>query len=195
MSQSALSHAMQTLEERLGLRLLARTTRSVSTTEAGQRLLRSAQPAIADITAELAALTDLREKPAGSLRVTTSKLAATSILWPALSRFLPAYPDVRVELIVDEGFTDIIAGRFDAGARLGEEVEQDMIAVPISPDLRAAVVGAPAYFAQHAPPQTPHELAGHNCINFRLTTAGSLYAWEFEQDGRPLSVRVNARPS
>src|SRR3954447_9186945 len=171
MSQSALSHAMKALEERLGLCLLTRTTRSVSTTEAGERLLRTLRPALEDISAELAALGELREKPAGTVRITTSRHAATSILWPALARFLPAYPDIRVEITVEEGLTDIIAGRYDAGVRLGEQVERDMIAVRIGADTRGAVVGSPAYFAEHPPPRSPHDLAGHGCINYRLATA------------------------
>jgi DNA-binding transcriptional LysR family regulator len=154
MSQSALSHAMKALEERLGLRLLTRTTRSVSTTEAGERLLRTLRPALEDISAELAALGELREKPAGTVRITTSRHAATSILWPALARFLPAYPDIRVEITIEEGLTDIVAGRYDAGVRLGEQVERDMIAVRIGADIRAAVVGSPAYFAERPPPRS-----------------------------------------
>lgn len=144
-----------------------------------------------DIFAELAALGELREKPAGTVRITTSRHAATSILWPALARFLPAYPDIRVEITIEEGLTDIVAGRYDAGVRLGEQVERDMIAVRIGPDVRAAVVGSPAYFAERPPPRSPHDLADHDCINYRLATAGGLYAWEFEENGRPLKVRVD----
>jgi DNA-binding transcriptional LysR family regulator len=181
---------MRALEERLGLRLLARTTRSVSPTEAGERLLRSLRPAFEDISSGLAALSELREKPAGTIRITTSKYAATAILRPALSRFLPNYPDVQVEITIDEGFTDIVAGRYDAGVRLGEEVEKDMIAVRISPDIRSAVVGSSAYFAAHPKPCSPHDLADHNCITYRMATAGGLYPWEFEKKGQPVAVRV-----
>lgn len=190
MSQSALSHAMKSLEERLGLRLLARTTRSVSATDAGQRLLRTLRPALEDISTELAVLSELREKPAGTVRITTGKHAAVFFLWPVLSRFLPAYPDVHVEITVDDRLTDIVAGHYDAGIRLGEEVEKDMIAVRISPEIRSAVVGAPAYFAGRPLPHSPHDLADHDCINYRMATAGGLYPWEFERDGQPLSVRV-----
>ena len=191
MSQSALSHAMKALEERLDLRLLARTTRSVSATEAGQRLLRTLQPALEDISTELAALRTLRGKPAGTIRITAGKHPAMLVVWPALSRFLGEYPDVQVEISVDDSLTDIVAGRYDAGIRLGEEVEKDMIAVRISPDIRSAVVGSPGYFAKHPPPHSPHDLAEHNCINYRMATAGGLYPWEFEKDGQSLAVRVN----
>jgi DNA-binding transcriptional LysR family regulator len=191
MSQSALSHAMKALEERLDLRLLARTTRSVSATEAGQRLLRTLQPALEDISMELAALRTLRGKPAGTIRITSGKHPAMLVVWPALSRFLAEYPDVQVEISVDDSLTDIVAGRYDAGIRLGEEVEKDMIAVCISPDIRSAVVGSPSYFSEHPPPHSPHDLAEHNCINYRMATAGGLYPWEFEKDGQSLAVRVN----
>ncbi|MGY0710414.1 LysR family transcriptional regulator [Azospirillum argentinense] len=191
MSQSALSHAMKALEDRLGLRLLARTTRSVSTTEAGQRLLRTLRPALDDIAAGLAAVGELREKPAGTLRITTGKHAAVRVLWPVLSRFLADYPEVQVELSIDSSLTDIVASRFDAGVRLGEQLEKDMIAVRIGPDIRAAIVGAPSYFAQHPVPCAPQDLAGHDCINYRFTTSGAVYVWEFEEDGHPVNVRVS----
>ncbi len=189
-SQSALSHTVRRLEERLGVRLLTRTTRSVAPTEAGQRLMDSLRPALEEIDARLDALTAARERPAGKIRITISETAADTILWPALARFLPHYPDIQVELVIDQALTDIVAGRFDAGVRLGEHLEKDMIAVPIGPPLRMAVVGAPAYFARRAPPATPHDLSDHDCINLRLATAGGLYAWEFEKDGRALNVRV-----
>jgi DNA-binding transcriptional LysR family regulator len=192
-SQSALSHTMRGLEERLGLRLLTRTTRSVATTEAGERLLRSIGPRFDEIEAELAAITELRDKPGGTIRITTSSHPAETILMPALAKFLLDYPDVHVEAVVDFGLTDIVAQRFDAGIRLGEQVEKDMIAVRIGPDLRMAAVAAPAYFAAHAKPKTPQELIGHSCINFRLETSGGLYAWEFEKNGRPLNVRVTGQ--
>ena len=152
-SQSALSHTIRGLEERLGLRLLTRTTRSVAPTEAGERLLRTVGPRFEEIEAELAALSELREKPAGTIRITAGEHAAEAILWPALERLLPDYPDIKVELIIDYGLTDIVAERYDAGVRLGEQVAKDMIAVRIGPDLRMAVVGAPSYFAGHPKPR------------------------------------------
>ena len=183
-SQSALSHTIRGLEERLGLRLLARTTRSVSPTEAGERLVQSIGPRFEEIETELAALSELRDKPAGTIRITAGEHSANQILWPVLARLLPDYPDIKVEIIVDYGLTDIVAERCDAGIRLGEQVAKDMIAVRIGPDMRMAVVGAPSYFAQYKPPQTPQDLTAHNCINIRLPTRGGLYAWEFEKDGR-----------
>ena len=190
-SPSALSHAMRALESRLGVRLLARTTRSVAPTEAGERLLRTIRPAFEDINAELAALGGLRDKPAGNLRITMPKHAATSVLWPMLPAFLAAFPDVRVEITVDEGLTDIVASRYDAGLRFGEKVAKDMVAVRVGPEIRSATVGTPAYFNDHSVPITPHDLAGHRCINYRLATAGSLYPWEFEKAGQALQVRVD----
>ena len=193
-SQSALSHAVRRLETRLGVRLLARTTRSVSPTEAGDRLLGTLGPAFDEIDAELAGLAELRDRPAGNIRITTGDHAAETILWPALANLLPDYPDIRVELVLDIGFTDIIAQRFDAGVRLGEQVAKDMIAVRIGPDMRMAVVAAPAYLARtRKPPKTPQDLADHDCINLRLPTLGGLYAWEFEKGGRELRVRVEGQ--
>jgi DNA-binding transcriptional LysR family regulator len=192
-SQSALSHTIRGLEARLGLRLLTRTTRSVAPTEAGERLLRTVGPRFDEIEAELAALSALREKPAGTIRITAGEHAAETILWPALERLLPDYPDIRVEIVVDHGLTDIVAERYDAGVRLGEQVAKDMIAVRIGPDMRMAVVGAPAYFARHPAPKTPQDLTAHACINIRLPTYGGLYAWEFEQAGRELKVRVEGQ--
>ncbi len=191
MSPSALSHAMKALEARLGLRLLARTTRSVRATEAGEQLLRTLRPALQDISAELTALSELRDKPSGTVRITTFKYAATSVVWPALPAFLAAHPDVRVEVTVDDGLTDIVASRYDAGIRFGEKVDKDMIAVRVGPDLRFAVVAAPSYFAQYPPPKKPQDLAQHRCINYRFATSGGLYAWEFKAQGRPLQVRVD----
>lgn len=191
MSPSALSHAMKALEGRLGVRLLARTTRSVAPTEAGERLLRTLRPAFEDVAGELVALAGLRDKPAGNLRITTPKHAATSVLSPMLPGFLAEYPDIRVEVTVDEGLTDIVASRYDAGLRFGEKVARDMIAVRVGPVIRSAVVGSPAYFADHPVPLTPYDLARHSCINYRLATAGGLYLWEFEKSGRPLQVRVD----
>ena len=192
-SQSALSHTIRGLEERLGLRLLTRTTRSVSPTEAGERLLRTVGPRFDEIDAELAALNELRAKPAGTIRITASEHAAELILWPALAKLVPEYPDIKVEIIVDYGLTDIVAERYDAGVRLGEQVAKDMIAVRIGPDIRMAVVGAPSYFARRKQPQAPQDLTAHDCINLRLPTYGGLYAWEFEKDGRELKVRVEGQ--
>jgi len=192
-SQSALSHTVRRLEDRLGVRLFNRTTRSVAPTEAGERLIRTVGPRLDEIDAELKALGALRKKPAGSIRITTGELAAENILLPALMRLLPRYPDIKVELIIDYGLTDIVAERFDAGVRLGEQVAKDMVAVPIGPQMRMAVVGSPSYFAAHAPPKTPRQLAEHICVNLRLPTRGGLYAWEFEKSGRVLNVRVEGQ--
>ncbi|MDC9833488.1 LysR family transcriptional regulator [Rhizobium binxianense] len=192
-SQSALSHTIRGLEERLGLRLLTRTTRSVSPTEAGERLLVSIGPRLDEIESELAALSAFREKPAGTIRINAGEHAADAVLWPALEKLLPDYPDINVEIIVDYGLTDIVAERYDAGVRLGEQVARDMIALRIGPDMRMAVVGTPAYFATRPKPLTPQDLTDHNCINLRLPTYGSIYAWEFEKDGRELRVRVEGQ--
>ena len=189
-SQSALSHTIRGLEARLGLRLLARTTRSVAPTEAGERLLRTVGPRFDEIDAALAALGELRDRPAGTIRITAGEHAADSVLWPALARFLPHYPDIRVEIIVDYGLSDIVAERCDAGVRLGEQVAKDMVAVRIGPDMRMAVVGAPSYFAGRKRPKTPQDLTAHACINLRLPTAGGLYVWEFGKGRRELKVRV-----
>ncbi|MBB3301078.1 DNA-binding transcriptional LysR family regulator [Rhizobium sp. BK591] len=192
-SQSALSHTIRGLEERLGLRLLTRTTRSVSPTEAGERLLVSIGPRLDEIESELAALSAFREKPAGTIRINAGEHAADAVLWPALEKLLPDYPDINVEIIVDYGLTDIVAERYDAGVRLGEQVAKDMIAVRIGPDMRMAVVGTPAYFTTRPKPLTPQDLTDHNCINLRLPTYGGVYAWEFEKDGRELRVRVEGQ--
>jgi DNA-binding transcriptional LysR family regulator len=192
-SQSALSHTLRELEARLGLRLLTRTTRSLSTTEAGERLLLTVGPRFEEIEAELEAISELRDRPAGSIRITATDYAAETILWPKLAKFLREYPDVKVEIITDYGLTDIVAQRYDAGVRLGGQVAKDMIAVRIGPDMRMAVAGAPSYFANHSPPKKPQDLTGHNCINLRLPTYGGLYAWEFEKGGRELKVRVEGQ--
>jgi DNA-binding transcriptional LysR family regulator len=192
-SQSALSHTLRGLEAQLGVRLLTRTTRSVTPTEAGERLLRTIGPRLDEIEAELAALSALREKPAGTIRITSIEYAAETILLPALARLLPDYPDIKVELTIDYGLTDIVTERYDAGVRLGEQVAKDMIAVRIGPDLRMAVVGAPSYFATRSAPKTPHNLTDHVCINLRLTTSGGLYAWEFEREEREMRVRVEGQ--
>lgn len=192
-SQSALSHTVRRLESRLGLRLLTRTTRSVAPTEAGERLIETLRPAFDDIDAKIAALSELREKPAGSIRITTSEHAARTLLWPVLERLLPDYPDIQVEVAVDQSLRDIVTDRYDAGIRLGEQVAKDMVAVRIGPDLRMVVVGAPSYLKRRRPPQTPHDLTAHSCINIRQPTAGGLYAWEFEKDGLELRVRVDGQ--
>ena len=192
-SQSALSHTIRGLEARLGLRLLTRTTRHVAPTEAGERLFRELAPNFGDIDAAVANLSELRDKPGGTLRITTGEHAATTILWPALRKLLPEYPDIRVEVISDSTLTDIVAERFDAGIRLGEQVAKDMIATPIGPPMRMAVVGAPDYLVSRPPVHTPRDLTGHDCINIRFLTHGGLYAWEFEQDGHALNVRVEGR--
>lgn len=192
-SQSALSQTVRGLESRLGLRLLTRTTRSVAPTKAGERLLRTAAPRIEEIDAELAALSEFRDKAAGTIRITAHDHAVRTVLWPALTRLLPNYPDIRVETIIDYGLTDIVAEHFDAGIRAGEMVAKDMIAVRVGPDLRSAVVGAPSYLAGRMLPETPQDLTAHACINLRLPTHGGLYAWEFERDRRELRVRVEGQ--
>lgn len=192
-SQSALSHTIRGLETRLGLRLLTRTTRSVSPTAAGERLLATLGPRFDEIDDELAALGDLRDKPAGTIRITTDEHAAASVLQPKLSPLLIAYPDIKVEIVVDFGLTDIVAQRYDVGVRLGDQVARDMIAVRIAPDMRMVVVGAPSYFAGRTRPKTPHDLTAHNCINLRLPTYGGLYAWEFRKAGHEVKVRVEGQ--
>lgn len=192
-SQSALSHTIRALETRLGVRLLTRTTRSVSPTEAGERLLHTLGPRFEEIEAELAAVSELRDKPAGTIRITAAEHALDTLLWPKLAKFLARYPDIKVEVIIDYGLTDIAAQRFDAGVRAGEQVAKDMIAVRIGPDLRTAVVGAPSYFRKHPEPKRPQDLIGHACINLRLPTHGGLYAWELEKGGRELKVRVEGQ--
>lgn len=190
---SALSHTIRALEERLGIRLLSRTTRNVAPTEAGERLIRAIGPHFDQIEAEIAALGELRDKPAGTVRITCNDYVIDTIFRPKLASLLRDYPDVHVELNIDYGFTDIIEQRFDAGVRLGEAVGKDMIAVRIGPDWRFAVVGSPSYFERRAPPVTPQELTSHNCINQRLDSSGVLYAWEFEKGGRELRVRVEGQ--
>lgn len=192
-SQSALSQTVRNLEARLGLRLLRRTTRSVSPTEAGERLIQSVGPKLDEVEAELAALSALRDKPSGTVRIAAGEHSAQWLLWPVIARLLPDYPDIAIEIVVDNGLTDIVAQRLDAGVRLGEQVARDMVAVRIGPDLRMAVVGTPGYFKRHPKPKTPQDLTAHNCINIRLPTAGGLYAWEFEKGGRALKVRVEGQ--
>jgi DNA-binding transcriptional LysR family regulator len=181
---------MKALEERLGVRLLSRTTRSVSTTEAGETLLRHLRPSLAQIASGVDAASSLRGKLSGTLRITATKHAVSSVVMPVLPRFLASHPDVRVEMLVDDNLTDIVANRIDAGIRFGDLVEKDMIAVRIGPDVRMAVVGAPSYFADHPVPRTPRELSRQRCINYRQVRSGGLYAWDFEEKGRPFAVRV-----
>src|SRR5690349_20361859 len=187
MSQSALSHAMKALEERLGVRLLSRTTRSVATTEAGETLLRHLRPALAEIASGVEAASALRGKPSGTLRITATKHAASSVVMPVLPRFLASHPAIRLEMLVDDTLTDIVANRIDAGIRFGDILEKDMIAIRLGPDIRMAVVGAPSYFADHPGPRTPRDLSGHRCINYRQARSGGLYAWDFEEKGKPFA--------
>jgi DNA-binding transcriptional LysR family regulator len=193
MSQSSLSHTIRELETRLGVRLLTRTTRSVAPTQAGERLLRSLGPRFEEIDAELSAVRDLRDKPAGTIRITATEYAADAILLPKLATLLPRYPDINVEIVVDYGLSNIVAEGYDAGVRSGEQVAKDMIAVRIGPDLRMAVVGTPSYFRTRPEPNKPQELVGHNCINLRLPSHGGMYAWEFEKGSRELKVRVEGQ--
>ncbi|HDC4634344.1 TPA: LysR family transcriptional regulator [Enterobacter hormaechei] len=192
-SQSALSHAMRNLETRLEVRLLTRTTRSVAPTEAGEQLFMRLSPHLLEIEQELTALRDTRDRPAGNIRLTAGEHAMSAVLWPVLKPFMAQYPDINVEVTVDNGLTDIVDGRFDAGVRLGEQVAKDMIAVRIAPDMRMAVVGSADYLQRFGVPETPEQLDQHRCINMRLPTRGGLYAWEFERDGRELRVRVDGQ--
>ena len=192
-SQSALSHTIRQLEERLGVRLLTRTTRSVSPTEAGQRLLHNVGPRLDEIENELTAVREFREKPAGTIRITATEFAIDTLLIPKLAPLLKEYPDIKVEMTVDYGLTDIVAQQYDAGVRSGEQVAKDMIAVRIGPNMRMAVVGAPAYFKTHPEPKKPQDLVEHNCINLRLPTHGNVYGWEFEKGSRELRVRVQGQ--
>jgi DNA-binding transcriptional LysR family regulator len=190
-SQSAVSQIVRRLEAQLGLKLLTRNTRRVATTDAGEKLMATLRPAFDDIDARIAALSALRDRPSGSLRITASRHAADSVLWPRLGPLLEKYPQLSVELSIDNALTDIIADRFDAGVRLGEQVARDMVAVRIGPPLRLAVVASPAYFKAHGRPKSPHDLTDHRCINIRQATKGGLYVWEFEKDGRSVNVRVD----
>jgi DNA-binding transcriptional LysR family regulator len=192
-SQSALSQTIRSLEARVGLRLLTRTTRSVAPTEAGERLLQTIAPRFEEIESALSSLNELRDKPAGTIRLTAGEHPALSVLQPALAKILSGHPDIKVEIIVDYGLTDIVAAGYDAGVRLGEQVARDMIAVRIGPDIRMAVVGSPAYFERYPIPQTPQDLTTHNCINIRLPTYGGIFPWDLEQDGREVRVRVEGQ--
>ncbi len=192
-SQSSLSRTIRRLEESLGVRLLTRTTRSVAPTEAGERLLEKIGPRFDEIEAELSALGELRDRPAGTIRISAAEHSANTALWPKLVPLLKRYPDISVEISTEGALIDIVAQRFDAGVRLGEQVAKDMIAVRIGPDWRFAVVGAPGYFAAHGRPLVPQDLTGHRCINLRLPTYGGLYAWEFAKGGRRLNVHVDGQ--
>lgn len=192
-SQSSLSLIIRRLEERLGVRLLTRTTRSLAPTEAGEQLLATLSPALGNIEAQLSALSAFRDKPAGNFRITAGQHAIDTLLWPKLSHFLRDYPDIKVELIAESALTDIVAERFDAGVRLGDQVEKDMIAVRIGPEARMIVVAAPSCFGDGRVPVTPQELTGYRCINIRLPSYGGFYAWEFERDGQEMRVRVDGQ--
>ena len=192
-SQPALSQTIRTLEERLGVRLLSRTTRSVAPTEAGERLFRGIEPHFAQIEGSLSALTELRDKPSGIVRITAPQHAAETVVWPRLAKLMRSYPDITIELISDEGLTNIVSERFDAGVRVGEYVEKDMIAVRIGPAMRQAIVGSPSYFKARPAPKRPEELTGHRCINMRRVTRGGYFPWEFEKRGREVNVRVDGQ--
>lgn len=192
-SQSALSHTIRQLEERLGLRLLTRTTRAVAPTEAGERLLERIGPHFDQIEIEVDALNELKEKPAGTVRIVAPDYAISNVLWPKLKTFLPKYPDIKVELLLDNGLTDIVTERYDAGVRMGEQLAKDMISARIGPDFRFSVVGAKSYFADHPVPEKPQDLTQHDCINYRFPTSGALYAWEFEENGREIKVHVDGQ--
>ena len=192
-SQSALSHTIRQLEARLGVRLLTRTTRAVSLTAAGERLLDGIGPHIDEISAHIEALSALKDKPAGTIRISAADYAISHVLWPKLRKFLPQYPDIKVELILDNGLTDIVTERYDAGVRMGEHLAKDMISARIGPDFSLAVVGSPSYFAEHGVPAHPKDLVGHTCINFRLPSSGGLYVWEFEEEEQEIRIRVDGQ--
>lgn len=190
-SQSAVSYSVRMLEQRLDVRLISRTTRSLSLTDAGERLLRSLAPAFAHINSEIEALASSQGRPTGRVRITITRQAAQALIWPMLPGFIAQYPEIEVELSLDEGLADIVAGRFDAGIRLGERLEKDMIGVRVGPELRMALVGSPAYFASRSIPRTPRDLSQHLGVNYRQRTGGGLYAWEFERDSEKLEVRMD----
>lgn len=193
MSPSALSQIIGRLEKRLGLRLLTRTTRSVAATEAGERLLQTLVPALEQLDASVAALSEFRDKPAGVIRITSVEHAAKTVIWPVLRKLLPDYPDITVEITLDYGLVDIVAERFDAGVRLGEQVAKDMIAVRMAPDMQMAVVAAPGYLEKYGMPAVPEDLVNHRCINLRLPTSGGLYVWVFQKKGREVKVRTDGQ--
>lgn len=193
MSQSALSHIVRGLEERLGVRLLTRTTRSVSPTEAGERLLQNVGPRLEEIDAEITAITDLGDKPAGTVRITAIDHVIDTVLWPRIAPLLPQYPELHIEISSDYRLVDIAAERFDIGVRHGDQVEKDMIAVRLTADVPMRIVGAPAYFARQPAPASLQDLMTHNCINLRLASSGGLYAWELLRDGQPIEARVRGQ--
>lgn len=192
-SQSALSHTIRQLEARLGVRLLTRTTRAVSPTDAGERLLAGIGPHFDEIEAQVDALNDLRDKPAGTIRISAPDFAISSVLWPKLKAFLPQFPDIKVELLQENGLTDIVTERYDAGVRMGDQLAKDMISARIGPDFRFAVVGSKSYFASRTEPATPQDLVQHSCINYRFPTSGGLWAWDFEEEGREFKIRVEGQ--
>ena len=192
-SQSALSHTVRQLEARLGVRLLTRTTRAVGLTEAGERLLKGIGPHFDEIDSQIEALSELRDRPAGKIRITAADYAINHVLWPKLRKFLPNYPDIKVELMLDNGLTDIVTERYDAGVRMGEQLAKDMISVRIGPDFRFAVVGSKFYFKNHPEPTRPQDLVRHTCINVHLPTYGGPWAWEFEENGREIKIRVDGQ--
>jgi DNA-binding transcriptional LysR family regulator len=193
MTQSALSHIVRALEARLGVRLLTRTTRSVSPTEAGERLLQNVAPRLEEIEAEIAAVSELGDKPAGTVRITAVDHVIDQVLWPRIAPLLPRYPDLHVEFSADYRIVDIAAERYDIGVRHGDQVDKDMIAVRLTPDVRMRIVGAPAYFAQRPLPASLADLMKHNCINLRLASSGGIYAWELRHEGRDIEARVRGQ--
>jgi DNA-binding transcriptional LysR family regulator len=193
MTQSALSHIIRSLETRLGVRLLTRTTRSVSPTEAGERLLQNVAPRLEEIEAEIAAISDLGDKPVGTVRITAIDHVIDSVLWPRIAPLLPEYPDLHVELSADYRLVDIAADRYDIGVRYGDQVEKDMIAVRLTADIQTVIVASPGYFARRPVPASPQDLMKHNCITLRLASSGGVYAWELQQDGRALEARVRGQ--
>lgn len=192
-SQSALSHTIRNLEKRLGVRLLTRTTRAVSPTDAGEKLIQGIGPHFDGIEMQLEALNALKESPSGTIRLNAPDYAISNVIWPKLNDFLLAYPDIKIELMLDNGLSDIVTERYDAGVRMGEQLAKDMISARISPDFRFAVVGSPAYFSNHPVPRSPNELINHTCINYRFPSSGALYAWEFEVEGKEVKVRVDGQ--
>ncbi|MGF9566051.1 LysR family transcriptional regulator [Neorhizobium sp. JUb45] len=192
-SQSSLSHTVRRLEERMDVRLLTRTTRNVVATEAGEKLMSTLRPAFNEISHQMDALSAMRQRPGGNIRITSSRHAAETILMPAVKKLLADYPGINVEISIEQRFVDLVSERYDAGVRLGESIEKDMIAVRIGPELRMVVAGSPEYFKKNQKPQTPQDLTQHRCINLRLPTLGGLYTWEFEREGRPVNVRVDGQ--
>ncbi|HFZ8994948.1 TPA: LysR family transcriptional regulator [Citrobacter freundii] len=192
-SQSALSHTIRNLEQKLGVRLLTRTTRAVSPTEAGERLLEGIAPHFDEIEVQLEALNALKDKPSGTIKINAPDFAISCVLLPKLRQFISQYPDIKLELMHDNGLADIVSDRFDAGVRMGYQLANGMISARISPDIRFAVIGAPSYFANHTPPRKPQDLINHKCINYRFATSGRLYDWEFAENGQPIKIRLEGQ--